>query len=158
MTVYLAMYKGPGSKLRYKVFHYGTCIWTLSRYSHCEMIIDGIAYSSSARDGGTRFKNIPDLNDSTRWDLFELPFVNPHEALKVFETRKGRKYDYLGVARYVLPFMPNSKNRDYCSEIVSLMAGLTNTEKTPEDVFRTLVVDRYRQSIPMENQHEENPF
>lgn len=158
MTVYLAMYKGPGSKLTHKVFHYGTCLFTLSRYSHCEMIINGKAYSSSARDGGTRSKNIPDLNDSTRWDLFELPFVNPHEALKVFETRKGRKYDYLGVARYVLPFMPNSKNRDYCSEIVSLMAGLSNTEKTPEDVFRALVVDRYRQSIPTENQYEENPF
>ena len=150
MTVYLVMYKGPGTKLLHKVFHYGTCILTLSRYSHCEIIINGRAYSSSARDGGVRDKVITDLNNSDRWDIFELPFVNPHEALKLYETRKGRKYDYLGVARYVLPFMPNSKNRDYCSELVSLMAGLTNTEKSPEDVFRMLVVDTVRQSIPNE--------
>ncbi len=148
--VYLAMYKGPGSKLQYKAFHYGTCLFTLSRYSHCEIVIDGRAYSSSARDGGVRSKIIKDLNDSGRWDLFVLPYVNPHVALELYETRKGRKYDYLGVARYVLPFLPNSKNRDYCSEIVSLMAGLTNTEKTPEDVFRALVVDPVRQSIPNE--------
>lgn len=150
MTVYLAMYKGPGSRLTHKVFHYATCLFTLSRYSHCEIIFNGLAYSSSARDGGVRYKRIPDINNSNRWDLFELPYVNPHEALKLFETRKGRKYDYFGVARYVLPFLPNSKNRDYCSETVSLMAGLINTEKSPEDVFRALVVDPVRQSIPNE--------
>lgn len=157
MTVYLAMYKGPGSQFHHKTFHYLTCAWTLSRYSHCELIIGSMAYSSSARDGGVRSKVIKDINDSGRWDLFEID-IDHEKALKIFSEREGRKYDYLGVARYVLPFMPNSKNRDYCSEVVSLMAGLVNTEKTPEDVFRALVVDKYRQSIPTENQYEENPF
>lgn len=150
MTVYLAMYKGPGSKLRYKAFHYITTYFTRSRYSHCEIVINGRCYSSSARDGGVRDKEILDLNDSGHWDLFELPYVNPHDALDRFHERSGRKYDYLGVVRYLLPFLPNSKNRDYCSETVSYVAGLTNTEKTPEDVFRILIVDSVRKSIPNE--------
>lgn len=147
MKAYLAMYKGPGTKIHYRVFHYGTCIFTLSRYSHCELIIDQTAYSSSARDNGVRSKTIPDINDSDRWDIFHLPNLDTKKALEVFESRKGRKYDYLGVARYIFPFLKNSKNRDYCSEIVSLMAGLVDTEKTPEDVFRVLVVDPIRQYV-----------
>lgn len=149
MKTYLAFYKKPSSKLTHKIFHYGTCLFTLSRYSHVELIIDGVAYSSSARDGGVRSKIIKDINDSGRWDLFEIN-IDPKFALAEFERRKYRKYDYLGVARFVLPFIPNSTTRDYCSETVSAMCGMTFTEKSPEDVFRALVVDPARQSIPNE--------
>lgn len=150
MKTYLAFYKNPSSKITHKIFHYGTCLFTLSRYSHVELVIGGTAYSSSARDGGVRAKIIHDLNDSGRWDLFEIE-IDVQKALEVFRSRNRRKYDYLGVARFVLPFIPNSKNRDYCSEIVSAMCGLAHTEKSPEDVFRALVVDPKRKSIPNES-------
>lgn len=149
MKTYLAFYKRPSNKITHRIFHYSTCLFTFSRYSHVELVIDGLAYSSSARDGGVRRKFIPDLNDSGRWDLFEVD-IDVVEAMSVFNARKNRKYDYLGVARFVLPFLPNSNTRDYCSEFVSAMCGLGHTEKSPEDVFRTLVVDRLRKSIPNE--------
>lgn len=145
--VTLAMYKGPGDKLRYKIFHYAVCYFTKSRYSHCELIIDGIAYSSSARDGGVRKKVIDNLNESNHWDLFNLPNIDRDSALAIFSLREGKGYDYLGIIRYLLPFLSSSSNRDYCSEIVSMMAGLEEYEKTPEDVFRTLIVDQITTTV-----------
>ena len=147
MKTYIAFYKGPGSKPHHVAFHYGTCLFTLSRYSHVELLIDGVAYSSSARDGGVRSKVIKDINDSNRWDLFEVD-IDVKAALEEFNRRKYRKYDYLGVTRFVLPFVPNIKDRDYCSETVSAMCGLSHTEKSPEDLFRVMVVDTKRRSIP----------
>ena len=142
--VYLAMYKGPGDQIHHKVFHYGTCVWTLSRYSHCELLIDNLCYSSSARDSGVRSKSIPNLHDSGKWDIFYLPSIDAEKALDIFYEHVGKKYDYLGVARHVVPFIPNIEDRMYCSELVSAMCSLPQTEKTPEDVFRTLVVNYTR--------------
>lgn len=149
MKTYLAFYKKASSNPLRKFFHYATCVWTLSRYSHVELIIDGVAYSSSARDGGVRSKIIHDINNSGRWDIFDVS-IDHQKALEIFKARENNKYDYLGVARFVIPFLPNFKNRDYCSEIVSQMCGLEHTEKSPEDVFRALVVDANRKSIPNE--------
>ncbi len=154
MKTYLAFYKKPSSKWHYKLFHYATCVWTLSRYSHVELVIDGVAYSSSARDGGVRSKIIPDINNSGRWDIFEIEIDKEH-ALSVFNARQTNKYDFLGVARHVLPFIPNIKNRDYCSEIVADMLWLVDTERTPEDIFRHAIVDGIRKSIPNEIVNEE---
>lgn len=141
------MYKGPGDQIHHKLFHYGTCIWTLSRYSHCEIVIDDLCYSSSARDGGVRSKHIPNLHDSKKWDVFYLPSVDAEKALDVFYSHVGKGYDYLGVARHVIPFLPNMADALYCSELCSEMCGLVSTEKTPEDIFRALIVNYTRKII-----------
>ena len=70
MTTKIAFYKGPPTPLWRKVGHYAIRLWTWSRWSHAELVIDGVCWSASARDGGVRQKQI-DLT-SGRWDVFEL--------------------------------------------------------------------------------------
>lgn len=65
--MHLALYKGPPTGyLIHTMSHYATRLWTWSKYSHAELVIDGMCYTSSIRDGGVRVKLI-DLN-SGRWD------------------------------------------------------------------------------------------
>lgn len=134
----IAFYKKPSSGFLKKLIHYGICIATLSRYSHCELVINGICYSSSGRDNGVRKKFIPDLYTSGHWDIFTLEDYDAIKALKVFEENNGCGYDYLGVAKYIFPFIPNRKNRWYCSEINAVMLGLPK-EQTPQDLFNKLI-------------------
>jgi len=102
--------------------------WTSSKYSHAELIIDNLWYSSSAQDGGVRCKDI--TLDKARWDTFELDStLDEQVALKWFDAHKGQKYDYAGVARFVLPFLPNMNNRWFCFEAVGAMLGIEDTDK-----------------------------
>ena len=48
----IAFYKGPAKGLTNKLGRLLVCLGTLSRYSHCELVIQGVCYSASARDGG----------------------------------------------------------------------------------------------------------
>jgi hypothetical protein len=139
--MHIAFYKKPSTGFLKKLVHYSICIITLSRYSHCELVINDICYSSSGRDGGVRKKHIPDLYTSDHWDIFNIDY-SEDLALKVYTTNKSAKYDYLGVARYVFPFISNIKNRWYCSEIVAVMLGLSK-EQTPQDLFDKLIVKKY---------------
>jgi hypothetical protein len=34
----IAMYKGPPDDFWHKVGHTATCLWTRSKYSHCELV------------------------------------------------------------------------------------------------------------------------
>lgn len=52
--VQIAFYRGPPRRWLHKLSHWLICLFTLSRYSHCELVIDGVCWSSSARDGGVR--------------------------------------------------------------------------------------------------------
>lgn len=138
----IALYKKPSKGFIKKLVHYGICIVTLSRYSHCELIINEKCYSSSGRDNGVREKIITDIATSGHWDIFEINNANEEYALQVFNNFVGQKYDYLGVARYLFPFLPNIKNRWYCSELNAAMLNIPK-EKTPQDLFKVVVLDRY---------------
>jgi hypothetical protein len=61
MTVKLALYKGRGG-IANAVIRW----WTGSIYSHCELVVDGLCYSSSVMDKGVRRKQI-DLADGKIW-------------------------------------------------------------------------------------------
>lgn len=146
-TAYLAFYKGPAKDSFHKLSHQATCYWTKSKYSHVELVIDGMCYSASARDGGVRKKVIPNLNDSGRWDIFEVK-IDKEFALNLFKYAEGLGYDYLGVTKFVLPFIPESQTRWYCSEIVAAMMGTTNDNKSPQDLFEHEVLAKYLRFIP----------
>ena len=135
----LAFYKGPPTDFIHKVSHHATCVWERSRYSHVELVIDGVCYSSSGRDHGVRKKVIKNLNTSGRWDVFDV-LIDKEFALQFFKTQEGAGYDYLGVARFVLPFIPESQTRWYCSELVAAMMGATDDNLSPEDLFFNEVV------------------
>lgn len=143
----LAFYKGPPTDFIHKVSHHATCIWERSRYSHVELVIDGVCYSSSGRDNGVRRKVISNLNTSGRWDVFDV-LIDKEFAIQFFKTQQGAGYDYLGVTRFVLPFIPESKTRWYCSEIIAAMMGSTNDNQSPEDLFVNEVLTKYMRFVP----------
>lgn len=107
--VQIAFYKAPGTLVDKAVR-----VVTRSKYSHCELIINGTACSSSVREGGVRFKSI--ALDPTRWDVANIQGVDLPYAWKWFCDHHGQGYDYLGVTRFVLPFIPSRPNLWFCSE------------------------------------------
>jgi len=111
--VTVALYKGPATGWFHQAWHRLVCWWTKSIYSHCEVVIGGVCYSSSNRDGGVRAKVI-DLT-SGRWDLFDLD-GDEGAALAWFQRHMGEGYDWLGVARFVVPFLPHFRHLWFCSE------------------------------------------
>jgi hypothetical protein len=100
---------------------------TRSPYSHVEVAItqqpDGrwLCGSSSVRDGGVRLKAI--ALSAENWDLrFVGGDANAVRAW--FEARAGERYDWLGVLRFVLPFVGQSSRRWFCSEACLAALGL----------------------------------
>lgn len=123
-SLQLALYKGPPSSLIHNISHYITRLGTWSGYSHAELVIDGICYSSSARDGGVRSKLI-DLS-SGHWDVFNLTDNKQvkAKALAWFVEHHGNPYDYRNIVRYVLPFIGHNKNHWVCYEAVGAALGI----------------------------------
>ena len=113
MQVYIAAYKGPASGLFNVIFHKAVCLITNSKYSHCELVVEGKAYSASARDGGVRVKTI-DFN-SGKWDLYPIQ-IDSRYVKDFFGETKDDPYDYLGLGYFLIPFIRGSKNRWFCSE------------------------------------------
>lgn len=123
----LALYKGPPSSLIHNISHYITRLWTWSKYSHAELVIDGVCYSSSARDGGVRGKKI-NLS-SGHWDVFNI-YVDKNtkiRALAWFIENDGAPYDYRNIIRYVFPFIGHNKNHWICYEAIGASLGIKNS-------------------------------
>ena len=131
----LALYKGPPNDLLHAVSHNLIKLRTLSKYSHAELVIDGICWSSSARDHGVRAKVI-DLN-SGRWDVFRLtddPEVK-QKALNWFLANEGRPYDYRNIVRYLLPIVGHNKKQYVCFEACGAALGISNPHKLTADTL-----------------------
>ena len=125
----LALYKGKGT-----IYDKIIRIVTRSKYSHCELVIDDVCYSSSPRDGGVRMKVI-DL-DPDKWDLFDVP-GDTNIAITWFINNVGKKYDWPGAITQVLPFHLNLSSRFFCSEACQHMLGVENPKsQTPESLAR----------------------
>ena len=102
---------------------YAIAAWTRSPYSHCEVVIDDICYSSSLRDGGVRAKRI-DLSGA-HWDVVPAPRVNVERALAVFATLKDRPYGYFDlVSQHVLRMPVKPGGGVVCSDLCAAMLGL----------------------------------
>jgi hypothetical protein len=120
--------------------HVAVCIGTLSNYSHAELVIDGVCWSSSARDKGVRDTRI-NLN-SGHWDVFDVVLgCDEAQALKWFQEHKGLKYDWLGIIRFVLPFVKQKDNQWFCSEAVAAALGEANPYKlSPKKLLKFVYV------------------
>lgn len=130
MRIQLALYKGPPrNDVGHTLSHYAIRAWTWSRWSHAELVIDGVCWSSSARDGGVRHKAI-DLQ-SGRWDVVDLYLPREREAhaLAWFELHQGQGYDYLNIGRYVLPLLGQARNRWVCFEAIGAALQLAGPHK-----------------------------
>lgn len=143
----LAQYKGPPSGLKNKLGHWVVCLFTWSKYSHVELLIDGICYSSSFRDGGVRAKVIDQESLDAHFDLF--PVVNAptkETVLARFQSEVGKKYSWLGMLRTcpLLRCLPRrDENQRFCSDLVAYLLGASDPETfTPEDVL-----ERYGEAL-----------
>lgn len=132
------MYKGPPDDFWHKVGHAATCLWTRSRYSHCELVFSDapvagkhLCASSSARDGGVRFKRI-NLS-SGRWDVYELPEHDAFDesyARQWVEDHAGLPYDHLGLVWFVLPIGAFDRSkRWFCSEAIAAALRMRKPHK-----------------------------
>lgn len=130
----LAFYKGPPrNDWRHTVSHYGIRLWTWSRWSHGELVIDGVCYSSSSRDGGVRSKVI-DLN-SGRWDVVQicLPDSQKEEALEWFRKHDGVRYGWGDIFKRVLSFLPGDKKGRVCFEAIGEALGFAGAHRLDAD-------------------------
>lgn len=116
----LALYKAKG-----KIGNAGIRWWTNSIYSHCELEIDGLCYSSSVQDHGVRKKAI--YLDPDNWDFIELPWADKKKALSYFAATDSFSYGWLSLIWSQL-FNRNTpnKNSQFCSEWVAAALGLPN--------------------------------
>lgn len=133
MSVQLALYKGPPAPLWRKVGHYAIRLWTWSRWSHAELVIDGTCYSSSVMDGGVRGKAI-DL-DSGHWDIVDLNLspVEKLRALAWFHRNEGASYDFRNIMRWVAPFIPQHPLQFVCYEAIGNALGFAGSHRLDAD-------------------------
>lgn len=115
-----AMYKGKGM--------IGNALvrwWKRSIYSHCELVIDGVCYSSSVMDGGVRSKAI-DLKPE-HWDLIDLPWADKASALAYFEQTKGQRYSWLSIV-FAQFFAADydEPGASFCNEWCAAALGIPN--------------------------------
>ena len=137
----IAFYKGPPKLRLHKFTHWLICLVTSSKYSHCELVIDGLCYTSSVNDGGVRSKRIN--LDSGHWDVVDV--AGDKAAAKAwFDARIGRAYDWVGVARFLLPFMSNNKDQWFCSEAVSEAMGYPDPGRCTPEILHAAITDPLR--------------
>lgn len=136
-SVQLLMYKGKG-KIGNALIRW----WTKSEYSHCEIRIGSLCYSSSLTDGGVRSKVIEVKPEN--WDIIEL---NPEIAcsvLALFKQTKGKGYSYLDLLlAQIFNTARNRSSKDFCSEwcarALRLPNATTYSPKTLNDLVLYLI-------------------
>lgn len=90
---------------------------TFGPYSHCELVFsDGACFSSSARDGGVRFKNIL---LGGHWVVIMLPMLRVMEdSVRLWsEACVGAGYDWRGMFGAAVHLPGGDAKRWFCSEI-----------------------------------------
>lgn len=104
-----------GAKWIDKVAHAAIKARLCTGYPHGGVVINGVLYHSTARDG---VHKVIDWSPE-RWELFDIG-GDDIAALERFDEREGRSYDWVGL----LPFVgvPGSnRDADYCFELAQYM-------------------------------------
>lgn len=136
MSTAIAFYKGAPPTLWRKLGHYAIRLWTWSKWSHAELVIDGVCYSASKLDRGVRSKIIN--LDSGRWDVVPLAIDDARNThAKVwFAKHQGERYDNRNIIRFILAFVGHDKNKWVCFEAVGEALGLAASQKlTANDLY-----------------------
>lgn len=141
--IYLALYRGrrDGTGIKVWVARFSdwfTRVLTRGRYSHCEIAVRNddsdtyTCYSSSVRDGGVRCKTMPLPSD--KWDLIELPITVHDRLQQVWQSTKGRPYDWPGALGVVFKTR-NRADKWFCSEFCASVIGLPESWRfSPNDL------------------------
>jgi len=137
--VKLAFYKGPGD-----LFDKGIRLWTWGTYSHVEVMIDDVAFSSFP-GVGTRYLLYPYFKPQD-WDYVEIPMDSVAQAHlhSWCMSEMHCDYDWAGVwLCQVLGLTRQSKTKWFCSEfctqalrIAGLYKELTPHKMSPNGLYR----------------------
>lgn len=97
--------------------------WTGSIYSHCELVVGGLCYSSSIMDKGVRAKAIELELD--KWDVIGLPWAEAAAVLEYFKATDRNTYGWFSMIFSQL-FNRNQTDIDsqFCSEWCASALGL----------------------------------
>lgn len=146
MALHLAFYRGRKKDNSDTTWYDRiVCFTTWSKYSHVEILYHfndtlkvGYSWGSSPRDNGVRMAQF--YYNPQHWDIFELQSPKTEIDMNSFFSQElGCKYDWLGVLRFVIPFLPESKTRWFCSEIVASFLGFKKPWLyTPADLVEEL--------------------
>ncbi len=130
LLIALAFYKGDGD-ITDKAIRW----WTKSDYSHVELYMHGMWYSTSPRDLEVRRKMMQPKPEN--WDYVEVE-VDYHKVIELFTRTKGAKYDWTGILlSQFIPLGRHSKSRWFCSEWCAEALGLDNSnEYSPGDLYK----------------------
>ena len=134
MNCKIHFYKARAGKIGDKI------VGLVSVFSHIELEIDGVFYSSSNRDGGVRSKII-DISNKKKWVSFELKNnIDKNICLNYFKSVEGQKYDWLNIFfSQIIKLNIQSSNKQICSEFVGNCLQLDNAYKySPEALFYKL--------------------
>ena len=111
--------------------------WTDSKYSHCELVIDDVWYSSSPRDGKVRAKQI--IPKKYHWDSVDVE-IDKEQFLKFFYENKGKRYDFLNIlCTQILPCNLQNPNKWICSEFVGTAIFGKEFKGSPQKLYERLV-------------------
>lgn len=112
--------------------------WTNSIYSHCELVVDGVSYSSSAMDGGVRRKII-DM-DSDKWDFLDLPWADADVVINYFKETDHHKYGWLGlITGQLLNLNRANSDTQFCSQWCAGALGIPNATSYSPETLSTMV-------------------
>jgi len=117
----LALYKGKGQ--------IGNALirwWCRSIYSHCEIVIDGIGYTSSLRDGGVRAKRIDWRAE--HWDFVELTGASEANVKQLYAQTLGEPYGWLDLLKRQVFNRPGDDAGWFCSEWCAAALQLPNPQ------------------------------
>lgn len=92
---------------------------TRGRYSHAAVLLQYGTIIEAWHTGVRRKK----VTDWTNIDIFSVPTLTPAqecyiETWLMKQVREGKKYDFLGVLRFVSRSKRDNPNRFFCSELV----------------------------------------
>ena len=120
MTVQLALRKND-TRIGVRFIQW----WSRSIYSHCDLVVGGLCYSSSIMDKGVRAKVI-DL-EPDKWDVIELPWADAVAVVNYFKATDSNTYGWLSLIGSQL-FNRNQTDigSQFCSEWCASALGLPN--------------------------------
>ena len=127
MTVQLALRKNDtriGSRF--------ICLWSGSVYSHCELVVDGLCYSSSIMDKGVRSKAVGtgqhDIDlDPAKWDVIDIPQASPDRIRAYFEMTDANTYGWFSmIGSQLFNRGRTDEKSQFCSEWCANALGLPN--------------------------------
>lgn len=107
-------------------------LFTLSWWCHCGIIDDrdpnNVYVIDTTLSSGGRAVDFEEWKTHySKYEIREFPVKSKESSLKYANSRIGLDYDYLGILSFVFRSNVEDKNKDFCSQLVADVVGITHT-------------------------------